>query len=93
MFIPVSAVEYNEGGNTIWVHNAQGATVLRIKCTGKVTVNNECENTCTHSDMLVIGDIELCVPRNKKRSRKPKNKGNPKKIPDWKSLPNWGFFF
>lgn len=60
--IDVAVLEYVEGGKAIWVHNANGCTVLRIQCTGKVLVHNGCQNVCAHSDINVIGDIVLCVP-------------------------------
>ena len=60
--IQVSQLEFYEGGNTLWVHGPDGGTVLRIKCTGQVKVNPECENSCPHSDMTVRGDIEICIP-------------------------------
>lgn len=60
--IPVAVVEFHEGGRAIWVHDAQGSTVLRIQCTGNVLVNPGCVNICAHSDINVIGDIEICIP-------------------------------
>jgi hypothetical protein len=65
--IKVTLLEFVEGGNTIWVHSPKGATVLRIKCTGKIHVSRECQNTAAHSDMMVNGDIEMCVPARKKK--------------------------
>lgn len=58
--IKVAAIEFDEGGHTMWVQSKEG-TVLRIKCTGKITTNTECENTCSHSDMIVQGDINVCL--------------------------------
>ena len=59
--IPAACVEFNEGGNTIWVHSSIGATILRIKTMGKITVNSECENICSHSDMIVQDNIQICL--------------------------------
>lgn len=59
--IPVGIVEFDEGGHTIWVQSMDG-TVLRIKCTGKISVKKECQNSCAHADMMVKGDIEICLP-------------------------------
>lgn len=59
--IPVCLVEYMPGGNTIWVHSPKGATVLRIKCTGKINVRQTCVNVVDHSDMMVQGDIDICI--------------------------------
>jgi hypothetical protein len=58
---PVALVEFDEGGHTIWVQSPKGATSLRIKCTGKIKVNKACENIVSHSDMIVEGDIEICL--------------------------------
>lgn len=61
--VDVAMLEFDEGGNTIWVHSPRGATVLRIKTLGgKIVVNNECSNTVSHSDIIVEGDIEMCMP-------------------------------
>ncbi len=65
--IPVAVLEYTEGGNTLWVHNRKGATVLRVQCSGKIKIHSPCENICAHSDIRVPGDIEICVPERKKR--------------------------
>lgn len=59
--IPAALIEFNETGNTIWVQSPIGATILRIKTLGKITVDNECENICSHSDMIVKEDIKLCL--------------------------------
>jgi hypothetical protein len=53
-------LEFDEGGNTIWIHGP-GGTVLRIKCSGRITVN-ECSAPCAHADVMVEGDIAFCVP-------------------------------
>lgn len=59
--IAVAEVELDAGGRTIWVQSQKGATVLRIKCTGKIIVRDGCDNLVSHSDMIVQGDIEVCV--------------------------------
>lgn len=53
-------LEFDEGGNTIWVHGLEG-TLLRIKCSGRIAVN-ECSAPGAHADVLVAGDITFCVP-------------------------------
>lgn len=53
-------LEFDEGGNTIWVHGPEG-TVLRIKCTGRIKVNS-CSAPGAHADVIVAGDIDFCVP-------------------------------
>ena len=60
--IEVAMIEFVDGGNTIWIHDKQGSTVLRIKCSGKITVKDGCENICAHADILVPGNIEICMP-------------------------------
>ena len=32
--VPVAVLEYDEGGRALWVHNDQGATVLRLQLLG-----------------------------------------------------------
>lgn len=59
--VPVAQLEYVEGSHTIWIHSPQGATVLRIKCTGKIT-SDQCKNSPTsHGDIIVEGDIQMCI--------------------------------
>ena len=53
-------LEFEEGGNTIWVHGPMG-TILRIKCSGRITVN-ACSAPCAHADVIVEGSIAFCVP-------------------------------
>jgi len=53
-------LEFEEDGNTIWVHGSEG-TVLRIKCSGRITTTR-CSAPGPHSDVLVHGDIEFCLP-------------------------------
>jgi hypothetical protein len=56
------ALEFDEGGNTIWVHGPQG-TIFRVKCSGRITVKS-CSAPGAHADVVVDGDIEFCVPEN-----------------------------
>lgn len=53
--IPVSRVEFDGGGHTLWVHNAAGATVLRIKRERAAfrVKRGWCENICSHADVPV----------------------------------------
>jgi len=53
-------LEFDEGGNTIWIHGSQG-TILRIKCSGRIGVT-QCSAPGPHADVLVEGDIQFCVP-------------------------------
>lgn len=65
IMIPVVAIEFNVGGNTMWIQS-EGGTILRIKCKGKITVN-QCKNSpVSHSDILVDGDIEFCLSNDAK---------------------------
>lgn len=59
--IPVAMMEFDEGGHTIWIHGPQGGTVLRIKATGKILVDRACVNINSHADLIVNGDIEICL--------------------------------
>jgi hypothetical protein len=59
--IDVECVEFVPGGNTLWVQSMNG-TVLRIKCTGEVKIHNGCTNNIPHADIMVDGDIEMCMP-------------------------------
>lgn len=61
ILLPVLGLEFHEGSNTIWVHGQEG-TVLRIKCTGKITVSACPNGGGPHADVQVQGDIRFCVP-------------------------------
>ncbi len=59
--IPVCAIEFNVASNTIWIQSSEGGTALRIKCTGKINID-QCKNSpISHSDIMVDGDIEFCL--------------------------------
>ncbi len=53
-------LEFDEGGNTIWIHGSQG-TILRIKCSGRITTTH-CTAPGPHADVIVQGNILFCVP-------------------------------
>ncbi len=67
--IPVEQLEYEEDGDTLWIHSPQGATVLRIKLLqGKFRSRpDDCENVCSHLDMLILDissdakDVHFCL--------------------------------
>jgi len=61
--IPAVLIEFDEGGNTLWVHGPQGATILRIKLLrGRFKVQKNCENICAHADMQIPeGDVTVCL--------------------------------
>jgi hypothetical protein len=69
--IEASQIEFVEGGNTIWVHGPQGGTILRIKTMGKIEVHPGCENICAHADMIVQGNIHICIPSEKSEQTTP----------------------
>ncbi len=61
ILIEAAAVEFAQGGNTIWVQSPQGGTVLRIKCTGQI-ITESCQNSpISHGDIIVVGDMHICV--------------------------------
>lgn len=59
--IPVGAIEFNVGSNTIWIQSPQGGTTLRIKCSGKINVDSCSTSPISHSDIIVDGDIDFCL--------------------------------
>ena len=64
--IPVACIEYEEGGNTLWVQGPEGATVLRIKTMGKITSTRCQTSPVPHADVIVREDIVVCRPSKKK---------------------------
>ena len=59
--ITVAQIEFYEGGNTMWIHSPLGGTVIRIKCTGKITTETCKDSPVSHGDIIVEGDINMCV--------------------------------
>lgn len=60
--IPVSSLEFDEGGKTIWVHSPIGATVLRIQTKGGITADRNCTNICAHADIQIDQPVHFCLP-------------------------------
>ena len=60
--IDVYMLEFDEGGNTIWIHNQAGATILRVKTEGMIVVNKECTNPYPHADIITPDCIQFCIP-------------------------------
>lgn len=60
--IPVVLLEFDEDGNTLWVHSPIGATVLRIKSMKGFVVDRACENSVAHADIIIEGPLDICVP-------------------------------
>ena len=59
--IPVAELEFINGGNTIWIHSPLGGTVLRIKCSGKITIESCDSNPNSHIDLMVEGNMNFCL--------------------------------
>ena len=68
--LSVAALEFEKTGQTIWIHGTDGGTVLRIKCTGKINVTECLTAPTAHGDILVEGDIDLCIPRKVKKAKR-----------------------
>ena len=65
--IPVCELEFEEGGDTIWVQSPLGATVLRIKAVGGIAIVN-CETSpVSHLD-LVVPEAEFCLADDAERN-------------------------
>lgn len=63
--IPVSLLEFDEGGTTLWVQGDNG-TVLRLKCEA-IDVQRDCTNNVPHCDVQMRGIIHFCIPNNNER--------------------------
>ena len=61
--IPVAAIEFREGGNTLWIHGPQGGTVLRLKTLDGAITSKRCTSSgpISHGDAIIQGDLEICV--------------------------------
>jgi hypothetical protein len=56
--IPVAQLEFTEGGNTLWIHNDQGMTVLRVRLSGPIEID-KCTNPSAHMDVVATQDPEV----------------------------------
>lgn len=56
--IPVEMIEVDDNGNTIWIHNKDGVTVMRIKTMGKILFN-ENKNGNNSCDIITNQNILL----------------------------------
>lgn len=62
--IEVSQLEFHQGGDTIWIHGPNGETILRIKTwRGKVTAEQCVSSPFSHADVIVDGDITICIAK------------------------------
>ncbi len=60
--IPVTELEFEPGGNTIWIHGPNGATVARIKTMGKFKIDAcQPEAPTSHFDVIVKESINICL--------------------------------
>ena len=59
--IPVSCIEFDVGGNTLWVQ-APGGTALRIKTFGGKFLAEDCKTSpVSHADIQTTGDVRVCI--------------------------------
>ena len=65
VMIPVMAIEFREGGNTLWIHGPQGGTVLRLKTLDGEITSKRCQSSpIAHGDAIIQGDLEICIAAN-----------------------------
>ena len=54
VMIPVLAIEFREGGNTLWIHGPQGGTVLRLKTLDGSITSKRCQSSpIAHGDAII----------------------------------------
>ncbi len=61
MILQAAAIEFHEGGDTIWVHAPDGSTTLRIKTKGAIFIEHCGTSPVSHADMIVDKDITICI--------------------------------
>ena len=59
--IPVGIIEFNVEGNTIWIQSPEGGTTMRIKCSGKIKIDQCANSPISHSDIMIDGDVSFCL--------------------------------
>jgi len=68
--IPAAQVEFEDGGNTIWVTAPDGSTLLRIKTCGSIRKTTCAGSPSAHCDIVCGGKIDFCVPKTPKKCNK-----------------------
>lgn len=69
--IPVAELDVIRDHHTLWIHDAQGQTVLRIKTIdGKVRIKLDCSAPGPHADIIVKSDIDICIPPGTSRRKR-----------------------
>lgn len=69
--IAVAELEFNEGGDTLWIHSPLGATVLRLKFNHSIT-SQLClpcpasHVSVSHADILIDQSLSICLGRDAK---------------------------
>jgi hypothetical protein len=67
IIIPTYAIEFNVDGNTIWIQSTEGGTTMRIKCTGKINIDQCSNSPISHSDIIINGDINFCISEDARK--------------------------
>jgi hypothetical protein len=62
--ISAGIIEFNSGGNTVWIQSTEGSTTLRIKCSGKINVERCKDSPVSHCDIYIQGDINFCISKD-----------------------------
>ena len=75
--IEVAEIEFEEGGNTIWIHSPLGATTMRIKTKGKITTETCGTSPVSHCDLIVEEDISFCLSDDAVRTPEPNHQNMP----------------
>jgi hypothetical protein len=73
VIIPATALEFEEGGHTIWVHGKDGGTILRIKLLDGRITSEACTNSpISHADIAVRGveTVKFCLSDDARKGRK-----------------------
>lgn len=58
--VPALAIEFEEGGDTLWVQGL-GGTLLRIKTSGKITSEDCPTSPFSHGDVAINQNINICL--------------------------------
>ena len=65
VIIPVTAIEFREGGHTLWIHGPEGGTILRLKTLNGEITSKHCQSSpISHGDAIIQGDLEICIAAN-----------------------------
>lgn len=68
VYIPVTVLEFESTGNTLWLQSPAGATIMRIKSEAGFALEKCQISPTSHFDLCVPGPISICLSTDARAS-------------------------